>query len=59
MNTLMDRLEFNREYASRHIGESDRRWWIAGIAVATVFLAWLVWVAVASTAPGMTSWLGR
>jgi len=59
MNTLMDRLEFNREYASPHIGESDCRWWIAGTALAAVFLAWLVRAAVAATAPSMTYWLGR
>jgi hypothetical protein len=59
MNTLMDRFEFNREYASRHIGKSDRRWWAAGIAVAAMFLAWLVWAGVASTVPSMTYALGR
>jgi hypothetical protein len=37
MNTLLDKLAFNREQASRHITKSDRGWWLAGIALVTLF----------------------
>lgn len=37
MNTLSDILAFNREHASRHIAKPDRDWWIAGLALVTLF----------------------
>jgi len=42
MNTLLDRFDFNREHASRHLTDPDRGWWIAGTAAAMVFV--LLWV---------------
>jgi hypothetical protein len=56
MNTLFDLLEFNRERASRHIGTSDRGWWIAGIAVATVLVLFAACAAIASATPSTTFW---
>src|SRR5678815_2837918 len=56
MNTLLDLLKFNRERASRHIIKSNRRWWIAGLAVATVFVVSLVCARIASATPSSTYW---
>jgi hypothetical protein len=56
MNTLLDLLKFNRECASRHIINSNRRWWIAGLAAATVFVTALVCVRIASATPSTTYW---
>jgi hypothetical protein len=59
MNTLFDLLEFNqfnRERASRHIGKSDRDWWIAGIGVATVFVLSAICARIASATPSTTFW---
>ena len=56
MNTLLDLLKFNREHASRHIIKSNRRWWIAGLAAATVFVVSLVGARIASATPSSTYW---
>jgi len=56
MNAMLDRLEFNREHASRHIGMSDRRWVITGVVIAVVFLISLVCARIASATPSSTFW---
>lgn len=56
MNTLFDLLEFNRERTSRHIATSDRGWWVAGAAAATVFVLFAVCAALASATPSTTFW---
>jgi len=56
MNTLLDLLKFNRERASRHIIKSNRGWWIAGLAAATVFVVSLVGARIASATPSSTYW---
>jgi H+/Cl- antiporter ClcA len=38
VNTLSDIVAFNREHASRHIDESSRGWWYAGIVIALCFV---------------------
>jgi hypothetical protein len=42
MNTLLDIMTFNRERASRHIGDSDRGWSIAGLVTAGAFVVLLL-----------------
>src|SRR5215510_9764575 len=56
MNRLLDLLKFNRDRASRHLVESDRGWWIAGLAVATVFVVSLICARIASATPSSTYW---
>jgi len=56
MNTLLDILELNRERASRHLGRRDRGWWIAGVAIAVVFVLSLLLAKAASATPSSTFW---
>jgi hypothetical protein len=56
MNTLLDFLESNGERLSPHIDKSDRGWWVAGIAVATVIALWFVLAALAGATPSTIYW---